>query len=596
MPTYFPNWPAASDIANNTPVDEAVTNVPIDALQERTEQLREAIETYRLGEVVLARGVPLDPLVEVGDAVYYDDVLLVYAQAYIEPSDITRRKSYVEGIVLEKSSTTVGTIVLYGTVRAPVISLVSASMSGCLYASTTPGALTDTRSDGAPFVCNYHKDIDTATVSPDLPAGAELHIHKRLELVASPAGTPNEAAEGFKHEIETPDDTLPGWLPADHAVFGGAAPVGAKFGYNLDQDATVAAEFPLAFPSGAGIEVYGGRWGTTREPDVAVQVTSTGIWWMLDDYGWAPWTVDYWEILGSSGVPGADPAEAPTPVDVSVWDTFGATYPLSIYLLLTKPAGNSPVNGVSTLVAASGSPLSILDEYGREADTGNLIIDVDLGLATEEGGVDDGASVVGAEGSSLYTRQQVASIKSVNSALVVSGAVDDAGAYRGLVTLDFNDPNSAGRRLAPELVELDGARQGVQQGILYLELPEGRSSGLRMRFDVPVGGFSAGVDYEITLQCRVLATVAGTLPDLAITARKFPTSETLVAAPTVDTESASLTLSTNTATTLSYVDVESTAFDVDEGDTVFMSLSRTASDGYTGGVGFISVVAVITPK
>lgn len=190
--SMFPAWPGVSRIADKTPVDAATANIPIDHLTERTDQLRDAVETHRLGEVLMYRGAPLDPTVEVGDAVVYSPNLHVFFPALFEIGDSARVMARVVGIVAEKATETIGTVIVRGTFRRPVLQVEGEAGSGPMYLSeTTPGAVTLTRPlGGSPLVVYYHEEVDVATVTPENPIGLDALEFQVVTSLAPAAGSP----------------------------------------------------------------------------------------------------------------------------------------------------------------------------------------------------------------------------------------------------------------------------------------------------------------------------------------------------------------------------------------------------------------------
>ena len=100
-----------------------------------------------------------------------------------------------------------------------------------------------------------YTDDGMAIVQPVQRDFLEDHIHYKVRLYAQPAGTnwSSSPASRRRHPppVDTPDPTLPGWLPADHAIFNGRAPTGAVFGYNLATHPQLARIFPPIPPIGA---------------------------------------------------------------------------------------------------------------------------------------------------------------------------------------------------------------------------------------------------------------------------------------------------------------------------------------------------------
>jgi len=138
----------------------------------------------------------------------------------------------------------------------------------------------------------------TVVVNPDVKDFLEDHIHYSVNLVAMPAGDCDVVSDGSTHAVTTPDPTQQGWLPADHASFGGVAPAGAKFGYNMAAHPELQSLWPPLPMAAVLLEMQ----RSSTDPmlqQILGRVSSNfvtfdinGIWWMSDCYGQAPWPVD----------------------------------------------------------------------------------------------------------------------------------------------------------------------------------------------------------------------------------------------------------------------------------------------------------------
>jgi len=122
---------------------------------------------------------------------------------------------------------------------------------------------------------------------------AIIHTHYRLPLAAAPCGL-NELYDGdTKQRVASQNPSLQGWL-------NDTSEPGFNFKYNIEQDSSLNVLWP---PSAdkigyAHLEVNG---ITATINDV--KITSDGIFWKNNNYGFAPWAEDY----VNSGDPGNDP-------------------------------------------------------------------------------------------------------------------------------------------------------------------------------------------------------------------------------------------------------------------------------------------------
>jgi hypothetical protein len=111
-----------------------------------------------------------------------------------------------------------------------------------------------------------------------------------------------------------------------------------------------------------------------------------------------------------------------------------------------------------------------------------------------------------------------------------------------------------------------------------------------MQFNVPGAGMPATPKVRLRLTC--IARTAGTFPALTATYRRLPQTTSVTAVPTTD---ASLPITTTkTVTADTYFDVLSSPVSIAAGDTVLISVSRATGDGYSGELGIIRAVAVVS--
>jgi hypothetical protein len=128
---------------------------------------------------------------------------------------------------------------------------------------------------------------------------------------------------------------------------------------------------------------------------------------------------------------------------------------------------------------------------------------------------------------------------------------------------------------------------------MYLAFPPSQASSIRLKVLVP-NASTLSESPEVKLRLRILGRTTGTLPSLTATYRILPNS---VGSGTVNlpTSDSALTLTTSRAIDADeYTSVDSSAIDVDGQDIIFFTLSRAAGDGYSGEVGVIEAVAVLT--
>lgn len=236
--------PAIENIINGEPVDQQVANRPHSQLAQRTEYLREILDAIGAGRSSFDVDSPLSPSVEVGMALYWNADLKEFAPAiasleFTSNGNFTGRisdQSYVVGVCTGKTSSTRGTVTFWGRVPSLDVSNVLDDQ--------TPGPKFLSPLEAGKFV-SYKPPVGIYSMFvqvADDPTQAEViimpsprevledHIHYALNLETTVAATSGDQ----------------GWLVAGDPSFGGLAPAGAVYGYNINQDPAVYELFPFS--------------------------------------------------------------------------------------------------------------------------------------------------------------------------------------------------------------------------------------------------------------------------------------------------------------------------------------------------------------
>lgn len=623
----MPNFPAAwralvRQIVDGQPVDANTTNAPLLDLIQRDQHLKDLLEMLYASEALYLRTVAVEEATKEGQPVYLDTESGTFKQALAAVDfdasgnwGVVAPSAIVWGIVVHKHTATAADICTLGVIRDLDMSLAmeDPAVSGPRYLSArVPGMLVRQKPAVSSYVLFWDASAQLALVTPTPKESMESHIHYRKQLYSVPAGMPNRPAYNEKHEVLEPDPSKPGWLPADDPVFSGTAPAGAKFGYNLAKHPDLLSVFPPIPVDSYYLEVYGEGWGTGREAQVIVRVDNNGIWWMRDDFGWAPWSVDFWDEYASSmslsslsSIAGGDPAELPPPVDLLPGHGYvdsSRLYTLSIYLWFTRLTAKTD-GFVTSLGVCEGSPLRVLDcNCGEERSTGALKLALDLNMLVDPDPVEGSLVLKGVSGETFYQGYVAEKIKSLSSNIVVIGShVDENGYSQGVITLDFINPLTNDRELDISLIGLNNAQEESQSDVLFLGFRTGILSALRGRLDVPALAFPASANLKFRL--RILGTAAGTMPKLTLSYRRIPQTDanTPYTLPVSDTPLADLDLSLvnsgSPITANSVVEVETAEFAVEIGDTIYFTISRDGTDSndtYGGTVGIIRQKGIVT--
>jgi hypothetical protein len=589
---------AINHLQTGSPSTAGNLSGPDRELESNVRHLKALVESALLGEALFLRDVTVEEDALVGMPVYWDTTeqkyLRALATAEIDPATgavVGAASSQVVGLVYSKSLADKATLLIAGTVVLDIALAGGGTAAGRYYlSSVTPGGLTRTRPAVAVPVLHAVGD-GRVVFAHALREFNHDHAHYSFALTCAPAGTTSAPSPGGRHEIDDPDDALPGWLPADHAAFDGNAPANAAFGYNIAADADLAAAWPPIPPDAAGLiwdkgaDAVGGTVVPLGANGLAL-IDRNGIWWLSDCYGDVPWPTAY----TSSAFPASDgfPPECPREEEMRLRVEF------------TRPAFAAGNGAVTSLVSRSPF-LSITDCDDNPASTGPLEIDLLLELLADEDAAVLGSLVVkefDAETKTLKFGRAVegviagsnVSITSSHSRRLTPGDVDTPLVHQGIFTLNALTAQ-AGGELPVVLVKLDDALVRYVGALVTLALPDGDDTEIYGQIHVP----PAGLPDDPTLKIRVefYAPAAGTFPSIALTRRVVPAATGTPAALPSDEEATAFSSSTVLADAARYFAIESEEFEVVPGDTVHFRLARDAGDGYAAEAHILRIGAVV---
>lgn len=592
-----PWQPTVRHVVPGEAVRAGVDGRPTRDLEARTAYLKDRMDAAELGRAVFDRDAALAPGLVAGCPVYWDDGAQRYAAAYagwaVDAAGVVAPApaALVVGLLYAKTSDTLGAVVLSGRVDALDLTAVVVGgevRAGPLWLSGDPGLLTWSPVPTGPLVA-VADGAGGVFVTPSFKGFVEDHTHYRHELVCRPAGTHVAPAPGDRHAIADADADRPGWLPADHPVFGGRAPSVAAWGYNLRADPALRRLWPPVPLAAAGLVWDKGAGGGGVEVPLGVTglcvVDRNGLWWTSDCYGDVPWPTDLDTAVSSSASSSARP-ECPRDEQMR----------LAVYF--TRMAFLTDRTVVTSLAPAAGSPIRVLDCDGAAASTGALVLALDGEFALE-GTTEPGHLVVKSQSGSKFLRGPVVEALRADpdgsvelTATATRAAADDAAVteYLGTVTVKANlEPGE--RLLLTQVVDLADVRQRTYLDLMALGFPAGQAATARVKLAVPTANLPASPRLKIRVQ--VWGRTAGTLPDLTFAYRVVPRPAGLTpaAVPTADTAG---TLACSAAVGADeYVEAETDDFAVAAGDTVQFTVGREAADGYAGEVLLLDVTGVL---
>lgn len=587
-------------------------------LDSRTNFLRDALDKSVAGKSLIRLNVPMSVDVQIGHSVYWNQTAARYERAMgiltVDPISgnlVSTNQAQCVGLCTAKDSSTVGNIGISGYVTASATFLLNMTGSttpatGLYYLSNdTAGRCVRTR-PGVPIHVAYLQSPSAACgidyevlIIPGVEDLVSDHVHLQFEMFAVPSGTHVPPAIDGTHVISAATPLAPGWLPADHAIFNGRAPVEAKFGYNLSQHPTLNQHWPPVPAEALALEftdydTLSNRVGGLRRVDPSFyQVTDSDLWWLSDCYGQVPWdrTLD-------TTIPVVPPAPGCLISTVTrMFASFGkTTFATKDNVVLRL---NGDANGIITFV----------DPAGLSANTGYLTAVFDPNSAISNT-ADLGSIAIKSliPDSLIFTSGRVTEgIISTSSELAISGShsrlldpelpsgVGNPTVHQGIVSVAFNSTGAI-IDLPASLVWLGDTLQREFGQIRYIGFPAGRVSKLTVRFDIP---YETDL-LEFTLQVKV-ALLIGRLdgPVSAMTAQYFRLRRPSALLPqTINSfdAQAGTTFDVVTPTTgrpANVIVAANTApLSVFAGDSIFVTFTRNV-DAYNTDIGFARVSGLL---
>lgn len=588
------------------PVTAGVANRPLLTLDNNVRFLWEFIQAANLGSAVYARKVPMASSLQIGEAVYWNHVSGQFEPAYTSVSPLVGSGGAVElnptgqvwGIVAKKASptATIGDVLLYGYATLNISNAIAPgeSLQAGTYRLTSlyPGKLTRNRMPINVNVLRYDGS-GKVFVCPQLTDLINDHQHFRFSLTCLPAGTVTPPAPGNRHVIQFPDSTKPGWLPANHAIFGGNAPTDAVFGYNLSAHQALQSVWPplpldhvyLEWDKGTDSNV--GGTAVPLGPEGLCVIDEHGIWWMSDCYGDVPWPVN---STGSPEPPDPPGVECPRSLHMTMNLWFTKVFFGTESSWVRSLRSNDPRIQVTKLDGSPGQAgdLKLSLQAGSisgNSAQGHLVVkNINSGtLSFERGPVAE----------AVYTTSPELSISSTDPSIRNIGGTDRT-IHQGLVRIDLT--SSLQKELTVQLIRLDAVEEQFFEQTTYLGFPPGVASSIRCKLYIP-DNLGPGT-FNLRLRFWILGRSAGTLPNLTITARKLPRPPSGLTTPVNlpnSTQEFNVVCPTSAVLTAAnqYVEAESNSFSVSSGDTVFYTVARSPSDGYLSEVGIITQKGIL---
>ena len=634
------NWPYnVKHVLPGEPVQAGVVSRPDKTLQDRTDYLLQRLDAAEHGHTLFDTNAKLAGSVKVGQPVFWNYTAQRYELALAAVAFDDTLHTYVAqpssdcvGICYSKSADTVGDILLYGIASIPELSnaidgtitpgryYLSAAAAGKLVKQRPSITVPVCYVQGATDECN---PIPRVIVMPSTRGLIEEHTHYRFDLYSQPAGVHEvytDSSDVDRHRINSADSDLPGWLPANNAVFNGKAPEGAVFGYNLSAHPAVQQAWPpvpvqaVSVIWDKGQQRRGGA-DVPMGPEGLVICDLNGIWWMSDCYGDVPWPQDW------SGAPPEDTNQV-SPPECSRYETMRVSI-VFIRMLVGNDRGF-----VTSLKPGTDSPIVITKCINQEqADsahpaTGDLALNLalDYSLPNDVREPEDTVLEAG-----LVVTGKTPSGRQLQRGFVVAGLVapqftvtstnhrnltteekeqlefdasDTVPVHQGIIKLSLESLTN--NEVSPQIVRLNDTVERLWADIPYLGMPAGQASSMRLRLNVPDISFESALKMLIRVQLFGKGNSSTPMPALYMSYRRIlkpgTTAGTAILLPTTETDSNSGGLTFNSAVAVAAntaVICDSSNFTVAAGDTILVTLSRLAGDTYPE-VGVLRVAGILS--
>lgn len=591
-------------IKQGEPVAPGTPNRPLSQLDQNVRYLYELIQAAGLGSTVFARQQTVEASAIQGMPVYYNSINQRFERALATvETDLTTGvlrtsdSADVWGIIHSKQNSTLADILLFGYEELDISPAtngitsagtyyLSSQQSGLMIKEKPPVAVSVLRSDG-----NGH--IFLAPITLDF---LDRHVHYHFALTILPAGDTAPPLPGNPHVITNPNPSLPGWLPADHAIFNGLAPVGAKFGYNLATHLSLNSVWPPLPINQAylewnrNIDNLHGFQGIQQGSDGLVIMDRNGIWWLSDCEGEVPWdpSLDT-DNPSSQSISLACPFMPLRAMDLWFTKVNFATDATVVTSLQTSDPRIIIRNAVDQQAAVTGGLEILLNLlFMIEADDarGSLVFKELNDQNFKRGRVQEGLYAVGPN---VLLTSDLPTVK------LDPNNLSSPDVYQGMVGVSAQAQQAL--ELPVQLIRLDGVTEEYFQDLMYLGLLNNEASSYRAKINVPIDIILPGT-MTMVLRLRILGRTIGTLPPLTITARRVPRPPNGLATPlALPLSGSEFSVPIVTVAVLGaaneYVEAESDPFVVNPGDAVYYKVSRLAIDAYAGDVGILHQVGIL---
>jgi hypothetical protein len=591
-------------IQQGEPVSPQTPNRALSQLQRNIERLAARLDELNWGQTLRFHNRPVATNAEVGHAVYLDreDNVFKLCQLGLKDSSVGAEveladSSIIWGIVAKKLTPTSADILASGYAdldirRAAGLAPNAPIPAGNWYLSgSSPGGLTAIPPDVAVIACT----TDQFGKVYRLPGFNKTFQVKKLysfKLAMYPSGNVIPPDEGEPHTITNANPSVRGWLPASHPIFNDLAPPDAKFGYNLAAHPELRDVFPPSRVAEARIimqrpsvqDPAGRRWYGQQLFEDTVIIDVNGIWWMRNEYDNVPWPTTLDNVDPQIPIGPDDPA----------------LFFYNMRLKFTKYAVPSSQRLVRTLVSQDPRVEIVCQRGGQMADSGDLAVKLNLSLRNSETEYDGYKVLKGFdEETGLFSAGPVVSgIYSLSSNVQLVGdektlLTDGREIFRGQIGVKVQTDSQTD--VPATIVKLLNAIEDSNP-VLNLSLPSAYPSGYIAKFRV---GDQQDSSTSMKIRFRIVGKSAGTLPPLLLSYTRVPKPESLNTAVNFPLIT-NIDLPINTTATVTpnqIVEAETNAFEVSNGDIIYLTVNRnpaSPADSYGGNIGILDQRGILS--
>lgn len=542
-------------INTNDPVSASVANTPLQQLNQKTDELRSKFDTTEAGNTLIYYDIPSDSSVQVGMPVYWDGENQCCKPAYIS-TELNETTSQYEtgttadciGLVYKKNSNYSADILISGIVNFPAFQSYFSGQTGRFYLGNTPGSLT------------------TIPNAQAFPLGVILGTLGPCDTAYRVYFNPCYTNSLLQHQHYSVDLKPEYWDDVEDEN----APDDAVLAYGIDQDEELSKLWPPVPISAVSITVdwadnnekIGGKELTVNKESSLIHINDSGIYWMT---------------------------ESPT------IPTGGSDYQVARVTLHFSKVQYSTRNAVVTSLQPDiNQPFKFVDCKGKEATGGDLYAQFTLNQNTVEDTEYKGVALKQfTEDWKSETTHVVNGVKINGNAVVTSpstfthnGVTYNAGAIK--IDLSPYAPNT---EISPQIIKVGAAQEREVYGMTYLGLPAGRSSSLRLKFEIPGNYAESSIDFKLRMQC--ISAIEGTYANATVSYYKVARADTV---RDIENLATGTTITCPFATSVSphkMFEVESSSITVNAGDTVIITISREADTSYNADLAIARINGIL---